>query len=43
MRNLPMITGAHAIIYSTNPDADRAVLRDAQGKTTSNVVVFEKQ
>jgi hypothetical protein len=23
-----MITGAHAIIYSTNADADRAVLRD---------------
>jgi|SRR4051794_4340480 len=23
-----MITGAHAIIYSTSPDADRAVLRD---------------
>jgi hypothetical protein len=23
-----MITGAHAIIYSTNPDADRAFLRD---------------
>ena len=23
-----MITGAHSIIYSTNPDADRAVLRD---------------
>ena len=22
------ITGAHSIIYSTNPDADRAVLRD---------------
>jgi hypothetical protein len=23
-----MITGAHAIIYSTNPDADRVFLRD---------------
>ena len=23
-----MINGAHAIIYSTKPDADRAVLRD---------------
>jgi hypothetical protein len=23
-----MITGAHAIIYSTNPDADRSILRD---------------
>jgi hypothetical protein len=23
-----MITGAHSIIYSTNPDADRALLRD---------------
>ncbi|HEY0368081.1 MAG TPA: hypothetical protein VGC85_00660, partial [Chthoniobacterales bacterium] len=23
-----MITGAHAIIYSTDPDADRAFLRD---------------
>ena len=23
-----MITGAHAILYSTNPDADRAFLRD---------------
>ena len=23
-----MITGAHVIIYSTNPDADRAFLRD---------------
>lgn len=23
-----MISGAHAIIYSTNPDADRAFLRD---------------
>ena len=23
-----MITGAHAIIYSTNPEADRAFLRD---------------
>jgi hypothetical protein len=23
-----MITGAHSIVYSTNPDADRAILRD---------------
>ena len=23
-----MITGAHSIIYSTNPDADRSILRD---------------
>src|ERR1700733_6562592 len=23
-----MITGAHVIVYSTNPDADRAFLRD---------------
>jgi len=23
-----MITGAHAVIYSTNPEADRAFLRD---------------
>jgi hypothetical protein len=23
-----MLTGAHSIIYSTNPDADRAFLRD---------------
>lgn len=26
-----MITGAHSIIYSTNPDADRAFLRDVLG------------
>jgi hypothetical protein len=26
-----MITGAHSIIYSTNPDADRAFLRDVFG------------
>jgi hypothetical protein len=26
-----MIVGAHSIIYSTNPDADRAFLRDAFG------------
>jgi hypothetical protein len=26
-----MITGAHAIIYSTNPDADRAFLREVIG------------
>src|SRR4051812_26885982 len=25
---LPMIIGAHSIIYSTKPDADRALLRD---------------
>jgi hypothetical protein len=23
-----MLTGAHSIIYSTNPDADRAFFRD---------------
>lgn len=26
-----MITGAHSIIYSTNPEADRAFLRDLLG------------
>ena len=26
-----MITGAHAILYSTNPEADRAFLRDVLG------------
>ena len=26
-----MIIGAHSIIYSTNPDADRALLRDVFG------------
>ena len=26
-----MINGAHAIVYSTNPDADRAFLRDVLG------------
>lgn len=26
-----MITGAHAIVYSTNPDADRNFLRDVIG------------
>ena len=26
-----LLTGAHAIIYSTNPDADRAFLRDVLG------------
>jgi hypothetical protein len=26
--NTAMITGAHSIIYSTNPEADRAFLRD---------------
>ena len=25
---LPMINGAHSIIYSSNPEADRAFLRD---------------
>lgn len=29
-----MITGAHAIIYSTDADADRAFLRDLLGTTT---------
>lgn len=28
-----MITGAHSIIYSKNPDADRAFLRAALGLT----------
>jgi hypothetical protein len=28
-----MITGAHSIIYSTNPDADRAFLRDVLALT----------
>lgn len=26
-----MITGAHSIVYSTNPEADRAFFRDALG------------
>lgn len=26
-----MITGAHAVVYSANPEADRAFLRDALG------------
>lgn len=26
-----MITGAHSIVYSTNPEADRAFLRDVLG------------
>ena len=26
-----LLTGAHSIIYSTNPDADRAFLRDVLG------------
>ena len=30
-----MITGAHSIIYSTKPDADRAFLRDVLGCRTS--------
>ena len=34
-----MLTGAHAIIYSTNPDADRAFLRDVL--TLPNVDVGE--
>ena len=32
-----MITGAHAIIYSTNPDADRAFLRDVLGFSNVDV------
>ena len=32
-----MITGAHAIIYSTNPDADRAFLRDVIKLTSVDV------
>jgi hypothetical protein len=32
-----MITGAHVIIYSTNPDADRAFLRDVLTLTNVNV------
>jgi hypothetical protein len=32
-----MITGAHAIIYSTNPDADRAFLRDVLALTHVDV------
>ena len=29
-----MIIGAHSIIYSTNPEADRAFLRDVLGCPT---------
>ena len=32
-----MITGAHAIIYSKNPDADRAFLRDVLELTNVDV------
>jgi hypothetical protein len=32
-----MITGAHSIIYSTNPDADRTFLRDVIGLTHVDV------
>lgn len=32
-----MIIGAHSIIYSTNPDADRAFLRDVLGLTHVDV------
>ena len=32
-----MITGAHAIIYSKNPDADRAFLRDVLKLTNVDV------
>lgn len=32
-----MITGAHSIIYSTNPEADRAFLRDVLGLTHVDV------
>jgi hypothetical protein len=28
---MPMITGAHSIIHSTNPEADRAFIRDVLG------------
>jgi hypothetical protein len=34
---MPMIIGAHAIIYSTNPEADRAFLRDVIGLTNVDV------
>jgi len=30
-----MITGAHSIIYSKHPEADRAFLRDVLGLPTS--------
>jgi hypothetical protein len=32
-----MITGAHTILYSTNPDADRAFLRDVLSLTHVDV------
>ena len=32
-----MITGAHVILYSTNPDADRAFLRDVLTLTNVDV------
>jgi hypothetical protein len=32
-----MINGAHSIVYSTNPDADRAFLRDIVGLTHVDV------
>jgi hypothetical protein len=32
-----MITGAHSIIFSTNPDADRAFFRDVLGLTNVDV------
>jgi hypothetical protein len=32
-----MIIGAHSIIYSTNPDADRVFLRDVVGLTNVDV------
>ena len=32
-----MITGAHVILYSTNPDADRAFLRDVLTLTSVDV------
>ena len=33
----PMLIGAHSIIYSTNPDADRAFLRDVLKLTNVDV------
>jgi hypothetical protein len=30
-RRATMINGAHSVIYSTNPEADRAFLRDVLG------------
>lgn len=32
-----MFTGAHLIIYSTNPEADRAVFRDVFGMPSTDV------